>query len=64
MSGECEKCGEHTLDCICKYDLCKKCGMVVYRIDKFFMNCLKEKAKRLVKLMENKDEKENECQEN
>ena len=28
MSGECEKCTEHTLECICAYK-CEKCGLVL-----------------------------------
>ncbi len=26
MSGECDKCGEHTLDCECEGDLCNDEG--------------------------------------
>ena len=40
MSGECEICGEHTLDCVCKYDKCKKCGNIIYSNDKTCTKCL------------------------
>ncbi len=49
MSGECCRCGEHTLDCMCNYDKCTKCNAVIYMIDKTCMKCLIQESKELLK---------------
>lgn len=45
MSGECDKCGEHGLDCMCNYRLCQVCEIVIYRRDGTCMNCLIKEAR-------------------
>lgn len=39
MSGECEKCGDHALECECHYPKCTTCGSVLYRDDQWCTKC-------------------------
>lgn len=48
MSGECERCQEHCLDCICSYPRCHKCHRPIYRHDGTCMNCLIEESRELI----------------
>lgn len=53
MSGECDSCGEHTLDCMCKYEKFKKCNAAIYREDKLCLKCLINELKELLKRIKN-----------
>ncbi len=54
MSGECEKCGNHTLECDCTYSRCQKCNHVTLRDDKFCIHCLLEESRSLIKHVDEK----------
>ena len=49
MSGECDQCGEHTLDCICNEKKCPICKQWIYRADNICMTCLIQESRDLIK---------------
>lgn len=49
MSGECEKCGNHILECECPYTRCSECKGIFFKDDKFCINCLLEESRALIK---------------
>lgn len=52
MSGECDKCGEHTLDCMCRYPKCEVFLHPIYRYDSTCINCLVNSSKDLLKIVD------------
>ncbi len=48
MSGECNKCGEHCLDCICNNQKCQNCRSIMYRYDQNCIRCLIEESRDLI----------------
>lgn len=57
MSGECEMCGNHTLECDCNYEMCEKCNSVKIRGDNFCISCLINQSRELIKFVDENLEK-------
>jgi hypothetical protein len=48
MSGECDTCHEHCLDCTCNLSRCPECKEIIYRNDSTCMRCLLMETKNLL----------------
>jgi hypothetical protein len=57
MSGECEMCGNHTLECDCSYEMCEKCNSIKIRGDNFCIACLINQSRELIKFVDENLEK-------
>ncbi len=53
MLGECEICGNHTIECDCAYKRCAECEGIIFRGDKVCINCLLKQSKKLIEDCEN-----------
>jgi hypothetical protein len=48
MSGRCQRCGEHCLDCTCMYVRCFKCNGILLKSEKVCVGCLINETKELL----------------
>lgn len=53
MSGECDECGNHSLDCDCPYTTCSECKGIIFKGDKICIGCLLAQTKKLIEDSEN-----------